>query len=79
MSTALQSRTAAVPTSTATPLPTTPAHSITLADRLVLHIVVGLILGTAFAMAQDNAAMVLVGLGLGALFGGSGVLWTRRH
>lgn len=48
------------------------------ADRLLLHILVGLILGAAFAVAQDNAFLIVVGGALGVLFGGSGAVLDRR-
>ena len=38
-----------------------PVGGISSADRLMLHIVVGLILGAAFAVAHENWLMIIVG------------------
>lgn len=56
-----------------------PVGGISSADRLMLHIVVGLILGAAFAVAHENWLMIIVGGALGVLFDSTGTVLERHR
>lgn len=56
-----------------------PAGGVSSADRLMLHIVVGLVLGAAFAVAHENWLMIIVGGALGVLFGSTGTVLERHR
>lgn len=56
-----------------------PTGGVSPADRLVLHIVVGLVLGAAFAVAHENWLMIIVGGALGVLFGSTGTVLERHR
>lgn len=56
-----------------------PAGGVSSADRLMLHIVVGLVLGAAFAVARENWLMIIVGGALGVLFGSTGTVLERHR
>lgn len=56
-----------------------PASGVSSADRLMLHIVVGLVLGAAFAVAHENWLMIIVGGALGVLFGSTGTVLERHR
>lgn len=56
-----------------------PAGGVSSADRLMLHIVVGLVLGAAFAVAHENWLMIIVGGALGVLFGSTGTVQERHR
>lgn len=59
--------------------PQAPTGGVSSADRLMLHIVVGLVLGAAFAVAHETWLMVVVGGALGVLFGSTGTVLDRRR
>lgn len=58
------------------PQPTSGPSS---ADRLMLHVIVGLVLGAAFSVTHENWLMIIVGGALGVLFGSTGTVLDRRR